>query len=89
MSNIEDLTDLLENDVIPEIEGFIDDLFEKIADNKHASSEDKEQLKEVQELRDEFKLMLQEVKSGEMDEDECAEIIEEIDTMRNEEGDGQ
>ncbi len=26
MSNIEDLTDLLENDVIPEIEGFIADL---------------------------------------------------------------
>ncbi len=86
MSNIEDLTDLLENDVIPEIEGFIDDLFKKIADNKHASNEDKEQLKEVQELRDEFKLMLQEVKAGEMDEDECAEIIEEIDEMRNEEG---
>ena len=88
MSNIDDLTDLLENDVIPEIEGFIDDLFEKIADNKHVSSEDKEQLKEIQELRDEFKLMLQEVKAGEMDEDECAEIIKEIDEMRNEE-DGQ
>ena len=85
MKNAEDLTELLQEDVIPEIEDVIDMLFEKINDNKNAAPEDKQELKELQELRSEFVGMLDEVKKGEIDEDECAEIIKEIDEMRNEE----
>ncbi len=85
MKNAEDLIELLQEDVIPEIEDVIDALFENVNDNKNATPEDKQELKELQELRSEFTGMLEEVKNGEMDEDECAEIIEEIDTMRDEE----
>jgi len=84
MKNAEDLIELLKEDVIPEIENVIDGLFESVNANKNASAEDKQELKELQELRSEFVGMLEEVKNGEMDEDECAEIIEEIDAMRDE-----
>ncbi len=82
VKNTDKLIDLLQNDVIIEIEEYIDDLFEVIADNKHAGDEEKKQLKEVQELRDEFRVMLQDAQAGEIDEDECAEIIAEINEMR-------
>ena len=85
MTQAEDLIDLLENDVIPEIESFIDDLYEKIAETKNASEEDKTQLSELQELKKEFALLLDEVKNGELDEEECRAIIDEIDLMREEE----
>ena len=82
MTEAETLIDLLENDVIPEIESFIDDLYEKIAETKNASEEDKTQLAELQELRKEFSLLLDEVKNGELDEEECSAIIDEIEMMR-------
>ena len=82
MTEAEDLIDLLENDVIPEIESFIDELYEKIAETKNASEEDKTQLAELQELRQEFVLLLEETKNGELDEEECRAIIDEIDMMR-------
>ena len=85
MSEAEDLIDLLENDVIPEIESFIDELYEKIAEAKGATSEDKQQYEELQELRKEFSLLLDEVKNGELDDEECRAIIDEIDMMREEE----
>lgn len=85
MSQAETLTELLEEDVIPEIESFIDELYEGIAGAKHASEDDKAQLSELQELRKEFQLLLDEVKNGELDEEECEAIIDEIDMMRNEE----
>ena len=84
MKNAEDLIELLQEDVIPEIEDVIDMLFEKINDNKNAGDEEKLELKELQELRSEFLGMLDEAKKGEIDEDECADIIKEIDEMRSE-----
>ena len=89
MTEAEALIDLLENDVIPEIESFIDDLYEKIAETKNATEEDKTQLEELQELRKEFALLLDEVKNGELDEEECAAIIDEIEIMRDEETDDE
>lgn len=88
MTNAEDLAELLKEDVIPEIEDVIDELFEAIADNKQASEEDKKELSELQELRREFQLLLEEVEAGELDEEECADIIDEIDMMRSEEEEG-
>jgi hypothetical protein len=85
MTNAEDLAELLKEDVIPEIEEAIDELFESIANTKQASKEDKEALNEFQELRKEFQLLLEEVEAGELDEEECAGIIDEIDMMRSEE----
>ena len=83
MTEAEALIDLLENDVIPEIESFIDDLYEKIAETKNATEEDKTQLAELQELRQEFSVLLDETKNGELDEEECRAIIDEIEMMRD------
>lgn len=85
MSQAEELIELLEEDVIPEIESFIDEIYEAIAASKNASEDDKAQLAELQELKKEFELLLEEVKNGELDEEECGEIIDEIDMMRSEE----
>lgn len=72
---------LIIDEVLPDIEEYIDVLFEKIA-SKNYTDEDKENLYEMQEMRDEFKDMLTEVESGEMEEEECLEIIEEIHEMK-------
>jgi len=83
MTNTEDLIDLLQNDIIPEIEEVIDGLFEVINSNKQASARDKDELSELQELKRDFKIMLEEAMSGELDEEEAGEIIAEIDEMRS------
>ena len=72
---------LIIDEVLPDIEEYIDVIFEKIA-SKNYTDEDKENLYEMQEMRDEFKDMLTEVESGEMEEEECLEIIEEIHEMK-------
>ncbi len=85
MTQTEDkLIKLIEDEVIPDLEEYIDVLFEKIA-SKNYLDEDEKNLYEMQEMRDEFKDMLEEVKSGEMDEEECIDIIKEIKEMKEEE----
>jgi len=81
--NAQKLVQLLQDEVIPEIEDYMDELFEKIAVEKKASSDDKEEYEELCEMRDSFKEMLKEAESGEMDEEECAEVIEELEAMRD------
>ena len=84
MTKTEELIDLLNNDIIPEIEDVIDGLFFFINDAKTATQEIKEELNDLQELKTEFKVMLEEAMSGELEDDEAAEILEEIEEMRAE-----
>ena len=84
MTKTEELIDLLNNDIIPEIEDVIDGLFELINDAKTATQDVKEELHDLQELKTEFKVMLEEAMTGELEEDEAAEILEEIAEMRAE-----
>ncbi len=83
MTKTEELIDLLNNDIIPEIEDVIDGLFELINDAKTATEEVKQELNELQELKTEFKVMLEEAMTGELEEDEAGEILEEIEEMRS------
>ena len=83
MTKTEKLIDLLNNDIIPEIEDVIDGLFELINDAKTATAEVKQELNELQELKTEFKVMLEEAMTGELEEDEAGEILEEIEEMRS------
>ena len=86
MTQTEDeLIKLIEDEVLPDLEEYIDVLFEKIA-SKNYLDEDETNLYEMQEMRDEFKDMLAEVKTGEMEEDECLDIITEINEMKGLEG---
>jgi len=75
------LIKLIEDEVLPDVEEYIDVLFEKIA-SKNYLDEDEQNLYDMQEMRDEFKDMLKEVKAGEMEDDECLEIIDEIHDMK-------
>ena len=83
MTKTEELIDLLNNDIIPEIEDVIDSLFELINDAKTATEEVKQELQELQELKTEFKVMLEEAMTGELEDDEAGEILEEIAEMRS------
>jgi len=75
------LIKLIEDEVLPDLEEYIDVLFEKIA-SKNYLDEDEQNLYDMQEMRDEFKDMLKEVKDGEMEDEECLEIIDEIHDMK-------
>ncbi len=75
------LIKLIEDEVLPDLTEYIDVLFEKIA-SKNYLDEDEQNLYDMQEMRDEFKDMLKEVKDGEMEDDECLEIIDEIHDMK-------
>jgi len=83
MTKTEELIDLLNNDIIPEIEDVIDGLFELINDAKTATESVKEELNELQELKTEFKVMLEEAQTGELEDEEAEEILAEIAEMRS------
>lgn len=83
MTNIQKLEELLTEEILPEIEEHIDEIFELIA-SKKATDKDKEELNEVKELQSGFKEMIQEIQSGEIEEDEALEIINDIISMREE-----
>lgn len=86
MSIQKELEDLIKNDVLIEIEDYIDELFEIIAAKKEDDSI-KEELKQMQEMKKDFEDMLEDLANGELDDEECKEIIEEINDMRKDEED--
>uniref|UniRef100_UPI004048E60C hypothetical protein n=1 Tax=Aliarcobacter sp. TaxID=2321116 RepID=UPI004048E60C len=84
MSIQKELEDLIKNEVLVEIEDYIDELFEIIAAKKEDDSI-KEELKQMQEMKKDFEDMLIDLVHGDIDDEECKEIIEEINEMRKEE----
>jgi hypothetical protein len=83
MSIQKELEDLIKNEVLIEIEDYIDELFEIIAAKKDDDST-KEELTEMQEMKKDFEDMLVDLENGEIDDEECKEIIEEINEMLKE-----
>ena len=85
MKNSEKLKNLLENEIIPDLEVAIDELFAKIDKAKGASGEDKNDLEEMRDMRTECFAMVEEIKREEMDEEEATELLEELIDMKSEE----
>ena len=81
MSIQKELEDLIKNEVLIEIEDYIDELFEIIASKKEDENT-KEELAQMQEMKKDFEDMLVDLANGEIDDEECKEIIEEINDMR-------
>lgn len=79
----EELKELIKNDVLFEIEDYIDELFEIIAAKKD-DERTKEELEQMQEIKADFEDILKDLEADEMDDEECQEIIEEINEMRKE-----
>ncbi len=81
MENItssEKLKRLLEMEIIPDLESAIDELFEEIESAKGATNEQKVDLKELQEMRDECNEIISELDKDELQQDEIEEILAEL-----------
>jgi hypothetical protein len=81
MADCEALKRLLELELIPDLEEAIDELFETVADAKRADDAVKEEYGELQELRSAFIDLLHDLEAGEVNEEECMEIYEELSDM--------
>jgi len=78
MLNTEKLKNLLTQEIIPDVEEAIDEMFAMIEKAKMASVADKEELQELQEMYAECKEMLEEISRGDMSEEEAKEILGEL-----------
>ncbi|HEX5622851.1 MAG TPA: hypothetical protein VFX57_00290 [Sulfuricurvum sp.] len=87
MAYIAQLKHLIQNELIPDVEDHIDDLFEGIASAKDATAHERVQLEDMQALRDEYKELLKELQSGDIDEEEAEQLYTELTAMRSDEGD--
>ncbi|MCB4743343.1 MAG: hypothetical protein LGB68_06390 [Sulfurovum sp.] len=84
MTNTEKLKNLLENEILPDLEVAIDELFAKIDKTKNASKEDKVNLEEMRDMRTECFAMVEEIKRDEMDEEEATALLEELIEVKTE-----
>jgi len=84
MSNIEKLKNFLTQEVIPDLEEAIDEVFAFIEKAKEASIADREELEDLREMRDECKDIVAEIEAGDMNEEEAADLLAEFVDMKTE-----
>jgi len=82
MTTQEKLLNLVHNEVIPDVEDYLDELFELVA-SKKSDDKTKEEIKYMQEMRKEFQDLIDDIEAGEIDEEEAQEIIDEIIDMKS------
>jgi hypothetical protein len=82
MAYIAQLKHLIQNELIPDVEDHIDEIFESIASQKDATPQERAQLDDMQALRDEYKELLKELQSGDIDEEEAEQLYTELTSMR-------
>jgi microcompartment protein CcmL/EutN len=85
MSYIQELEELITNVVIPDVNNELDAIFEEIADNKEATEDAKDEIAELRELKEEFQSILDDIQSGDMDEEESKELVNEIKSIQKSE----
>lgn len=78
MSYAQELEKLIIESVIPDIEESLDAIFAEIADNKEATEDAKEEIEELQEFKSDLKDVLEDITTGDIEEDECKELIDDI-----------
>ncbi|ABB44367.1 hypothetical protein Suden_1089 [Sulfurimonas denitrificans DSM 1251] len=78
MSYAQQLEELITKSVIPDIDERLDEIFEEIANNKEASEDAKEEIEDLREFKADLQDVLQDLSSGDMEEDECKELIDDI-----------
>jgi len=84
MTNAEKLKNLLEQEIIPDLEAAIDELFSMIDKAKTASIAQKEDLEEMREMRTECFAIVEELKRDELEADEIDELLAELVEMKTE-----
>jgi len=85
MTSSEKLKNFLEQEIIPDLEVAIDELFAAIDKSKSASKEQKDDLEDMREMRTECFAILEELKRDELEEDEIVELLTELMDMKTEE----
>ena len=78
MSYSQELEELITKVVIPDIDESLDAIFEEIADNKEATEDAKEDIEELREFKADLQDVLDDIASGDIEEDECKELIDDI-----------
>ena len=78
MSERQKLKLLLENEIIPDLEEAIDDIFKTVERQKSISIGEREELEDMQEMHRECREILIEIESGEMDDEEAGELLGEL-----------
>ena len=81
------LKELIQEVVLPDIEDYLDEIFEQIAKKKTADEEQEEELANMHEMREEFQGILEDIEDNQLDNDECVELLEEITLMIKEKED--
>lgn len=78
-----ELKRLIVDEVLIEIDDYLDEILEIIASKKEDASI-KEELQNMQEMKKEFLELLDELENDELSDEECQEILEEIKDIINE-----
>ena len=82
MNSSEKLKNFLTQEIIPDLEEAIDEMFSMIEKAKMASIADKEELQDLQEMHSECKDIVSEIESGEMNDEEAGDILKEFVEMK-------
>lgn len=78
----EKLLNLIHNEVLPDIEEYLDELFEIVA-SKKGDDKIKEEISYMQEMKKDFSEMIEDIENDEIDDEEAQEIIDEIIDMKS------
>ncbi|WP_456430542.1 hypothetical protein [Nitratifractor sp.] len=80
----ERLKNLLSNELMPDLEEAIDEIFQMVEKEKMISLADREELEEMQAMHAECREILIEIESGEMEEEEAQELLDELVEIKSE-----
>ncbi|MBN2825266.1 MAG: hypothetical protein JXQ76_08085 [Campylobacterales bacterium] len=75
MKNSDKLKVLLESEIIPDLESAIDELFSEIEKAKDVTKDQRGDLDELHEMKEEFKTIVKELNNNELNEEEIDEIL--------------
>ena len=78
MNATEKLKNLLSNEILPDLEESIDEMFAMVERDKTISLADREELEELQEMHAECREILIEIEANELDENEAVELLTEL-----------
>jgi len=84
MNTIDKLKNLLSNEILPDLEEAIDEMFAMVERDKTISLADREELEELQEMHAECREILIEIEAKEMDEEEAGELLTELIEVKSE-----
>ena len=78
MSQAQKLEEIITKSVIPDLNERLDEIYEEIAGSKEATEDAKEEIEELQDFKADLQDVLDDIASGDIDEDECEELINDI-----------